>query len=139
MPFAEGRDRAQIAQEIDQFNSVIQAVCRDKNIAYFDIIRLFLGKQQLRLCLSLKMAYIPAELCMPNGLILCCHFLMLVEMNRREKAQEFDRKDSLAHFKAAFFHQKMKSTSMEIPWEASAESERKHRHINARTMGEKFN
>ena len=29
---------------------------------------------------------------------------MLVEMNRREKAQEFDRKDSLAHFKAAFFH-----------------------------------
>ena len=30
--------------------------------------------------------------------------LMLVEMNRREKAQEFDRKDSLAHFKAAFFH-----------------------------------
>ena len=37
MPFAEGRDRAQIAQEIDQFNSVIQAVCRDKNIAYFDI------------------------------------------------------------------------------------------------------
>lgn len=37
MPFAEGRDRLQIAQEIDQFNSVIQAVCRDKNIAYFDI------------------------------------------------------------------------------------------------------
>lgn len=37
MPFAEGRDRAQIAQEIDQFNSVIQAICRDKNIAYFDI------------------------------------------------------------------------------------------------------
>ena len=37
MPFAEGRDRLQIAQEIDQFNSVIQAVCRDKNIVYFDI------------------------------------------------------------------------------------------------------
>lgn len=37
MPFAEGRDPLQIAQEIDQFNSVIQAVCRDKNIAYFDI------------------------------------------------------------------------------------------------------
>lgn len=37
MPFAEGRDRAQIAQEIDQFNTVIQAVCRNKNIAFFDI------------------------------------------------------------------------------------------------------
>lgn len=37
MPFAEGRDRTQIAQEIDQFNSVIQAVCHDKNIAHFDI------------------------------------------------------------------------------------------------------
>ena len=37
MPFAEGRDRAQIAQEIDQFNRMIQTVCRDKNIAYFDI------------------------------------------------------------------------------------------------------
>lgn len=37
MPFAEGRDRAQIAQEIDQFNTVIQVVCRDKNIAFFDI------------------------------------------------------------------------------------------------------
>ena len=37
MPFAEGRNRSQIAQEIDQFNTVIQAVCRDRNIAYFDI------------------------------------------------------------------------------------------------------
>ena len=37
MPFAEGRDRAQIAQEIDQFNTTIQTVCHDKNIAYFDI------------------------------------------------------------------------------------------------------
>ena len=37
MPFAEGRDRAQIAQEIDQFNTVIQTVCRNRNIAYFDI------------------------------------------------------------------------------------------------------
>ena len=37
MPFAEGRNRPQIAQEIDQFNTVIQAVCRDRNIAYFDI------------------------------------------------------------------------------------------------------
>lgn len=37
MPFAEGRDREQIAQEIDQFNTVIQTVCRDRNIAFFDI------------------------------------------------------------------------------------------------------
>ena len=37
MPFAEGRNRSQIAEEIDQFNTVIQAVCRDRNIAYFDI------------------------------------------------------------------------------------------------------
>jgi phospholipase/lecithinase/hemolysin len=37
MPFAEGRNRVQIAQEIDQFNTVIQAICRNKNIAYFDI------------------------------------------------------------------------------------------------------
>lgn len=37
MPFAEGRDREQIAREIDQFNSVIQRVCRNKNVAYFDI------------------------------------------------------------------------------------------------------
>lgn len=37
MPFAEGRDRTQIALEIDKFNTVIQAICRDRNIAYFDI------------------------------------------------------------------------------------------------------
>jgi len=37
MPFAKGRNRTQIAQEIDQFNTVIQAVCHNRNIAYFDI------------------------------------------------------------------------------------------------------
>lgn len=40
MPFAEGRDREQIALEIDLFNSVIQTACRDKNIAYFNITRI---------------------------------------------------------------------------------------------------
>ncbi len=37
MPFAEGRNRKQIALEIDQFNAVIQTVCRNRNIAFFDI------------------------------------------------------------------------------------------------------
>ncbi len=37
MPFAEGRNRKQIALEIDQFNAVIQTACRDRNIAFFDI------------------------------------------------------------------------------------------------------
>ena len=37
MPFAEGRNRTQIALEIDQFNAVIQTTCRNKNIAFFDI------------------------------------------------------------------------------------------------------
>lgn len=37
MPFAEGRDRKQIALELDQFNAVIQTACRDRNIAFFDI------------------------------------------------------------------------------------------------------
>ena len=41
---------------------------------------------------------------MLDGLLLYCHFLMQLEMNKREKAQECDRKDPLAHFKAAFFH-----------------------------------
>lgn len=37
MPFAEGKNRKQIALEIDQFNAVIQTACRDRNIAFFDI------------------------------------------------------------------------------------------------------
>ncbi len=37
MPFAEGRNRKQIALEIDQFNAVIQKVCRNRNIAFFNI------------------------------------------------------------------------------------------------------
>lgn len=37
MPFAEGRNRKQISLEIDQFNAVIQTVCRNRNIAFFDI------------------------------------------------------------------------------------------------------
>lgn len=37
MPFAEGRNRKQIALEIDQFNVIIQTVCRNRNIAFFDI------------------------------------------------------------------------------------------------------
>ena len=53
-------------------------------------------------------------------------------MNKREKAQECDRKDPLLTFKQHFSIQKMKSTSMEFP-ETSAESKRKHRH--ARTVG----
>lgn len=36
-PFAEGRDRNQIAQEIDAFNAVIREECTARNIAFFDI------------------------------------------------------------------------------------------------------
>ena len=36
-PFAEGRDRAQIAKEIDQYNQVNQAVAGKHHIYYIDI------------------------------------------------------------------------------------------------------
>lgn len=36
-PFAEGQNREQIAQEIDQYNSAIKEACSRFNIAYFDI------------------------------------------------------------------------------------------------------
>lgn len=36
-PFAEGRDRNQIAQEIDAYNAVIREECSARNIAFFDI------------------------------------------------------------------------------------------------------
>ncbi len=36
-PFAEGRNRNQIAQEIDRFNTAIAEVCRNYEVAYFDI------------------------------------------------------------------------------------------------------
>jgi len=36
-PFADGRDRAQIAQEIDQFNAVAHEECRSADVAFVDI------------------------------------------------------------------------------------------------------
>jgi lysophospholipase L1-like esterase len=36
-PFAEGRDRAQIAQEIDQFNAVAHEECQHADVAFVDI------------------------------------------------------------------------------------------------------
>ena len=36
-PFAAGRDRARIAQEIDQFNAAAQAECQQAGVAYVDI------------------------------------------------------------------------------------------------------
>ena len=36
-PFAEGRDRAQIAQEIDQFNQVAHEECQHADVAFVDI------------------------------------------------------------------------------------------------------
>lgn len=36
-PFAEGRDRARIGREIDQFNAVAQDECRQAGVAYVDI------------------------------------------------------------------------------------------------------
>jgi lysophospholipase L1-like esterase len=36
-PFAEGRDRAQIAQEIDQFNAVAHEECQHADVAFIDI------------------------------------------------------------------------------------------------------
>lgn len=36
-PFAEGRNRNQIAQEIDRYNTAIAEVCRNYEVAYFDI------------------------------------------------------------------------------------------------------
>jgi lysophospholipase L1-like esterase len=38
-PFAAGRDRQKISQEIDQFNAIAIDIARDKNIAYIDITR----------------------------------------------------------------------------------------------------
>ncbi len=37
MPFAEGRDREQIATEIDNFNQVIYEVCAIEGIQFIDI------------------------------------------------------------------------------------------------------
>ena len=37
MPFAEGRDRAQIATEIDNFNQVIYEICAIQEIEFIDI------------------------------------------------------------------------------------------------------
>jgi lysophospholipase L1-like esterase len=36
-PFADGRDRAQIAQEIDQFNAVAHEECQSADVAFVDI------------------------------------------------------------------------------------------------------
>jgi lysophospholipase L1-like esterase len=36
-PYAQGRDQAQIARDIDQFNAVAQAECRQAGIAFVDI------------------------------------------------------------------------------------------------------
>jgi lysophospholipase L1-like esterase len=36
-PFADGRDRAQIAQEIDQFNAVAHEECQHADVAFVDI------------------------------------------------------------------------------------------------------
>jgi len=37
MPFAEGRDRAQIGREIDQFNAVCAEQCKARNVTFIDI------------------------------------------------------------------------------------------------------
>lgn len=37
MPFAENRDRMKIAEEINQFNAVINRECKKRGIAFFDI------------------------------------------------------------------------------------------------------
>ena len=37
MPFAEGRDREKIAEEIDSFNAVVKEECRQAGISFFDI------------------------------------------------------------------------------------------------------
>ncbi|MGB1450046.1 MAG: SGNH/GDSL hydrolase family protein [Flavobacteriaceae bacterium] len=37
MPFAQGRDRAKIAQEIDAFNEAIAQICLNHQVAFFDI------------------------------------------------------------------------------------------------------
>ena len=139
MPFAEGRDRAQIAQEIDQFNSVIQAICRDKNIAYFDITAIS-RKAKTNTTLVARDGLHPSGIMYARWVATVLPFLMQLEMNKREKAQECDRKDPLAHFKTAFFHPKNEIyLDGNSPGETSAESKRKHRHTYARTVGKKFN
>lgn len=56
-PFAEGRNREQIAKEIDQFNSINKAICSKEDISYCDITGLTRNQSLQHLLVEDKLHY----------------------------------------------------------------------------------
>ena len=109
-------------------------MCRDKNIAYFDITAIS-RKAKTSTSLVAQDGLHPSGIMYARWVDTVLPFLIQLEMNKLENALECDQKDPLAHFKAAFFH-----LENEIYLDGNslgnfAESERKHHHTNAGTMG----